>query len=188
MGSRSVAQTIALAEGQSARARLKFEAFAKEIGQNERLAVQPGTQARLLEAAKAPETAMLALRTIAELRSAAAADMLYELWTGTLERTPTTTTAELLVRTPELLSVASPALRVALDLRASAPEACEEKVEFLQRTKRHGDERSAHLVNKLLRRFGCGPKGKQDCHACLRGTTLLRDAVQAVRERRAPRF
>ena len=50
-----------------------------------------------------------------------------------------------------------------------------------------GDRRSFHLLNKLTRKYGCGPNKRQDCYACLRDGKDLDAALKAVKARREPR-
>lgn len=183
-----IEQAVALHEGRRASAGIKLAGFLEELRASPERIGDPAARRRLMEAAAAPETSVLALRAIAETKSATGADMLYELWTGTAERTPVTMLAEALVNTKEVRRAASPALKAMLDLRASSDNDCEGKNEILLRLKSDGDDRSAHLVNRLLRRRGCGADGREDCHPCLRDTPLLKETFYAVRARKGPRF
>jgi hypothetical protein len=81
---------------------------------------------------------------------------------------------------------ASPALKVALDLRRA--ESCEETQKILPRAIEQGDRRSLHLLERRLRKYGCGATKKEDCYKCLRDGDELKDAIKAVRTRQRPRL
>ena len=131
-----------------------------------------------------PDTARSALAGIAELPGPLGADLLYEIWTGTPNRTDATELARALVYAPDVRAKASPALAVALDLRRA--ETCEQNRELLARALSDGDRRSFNLLAKLKRKQGCGPNKRQDCYACLREGTELDDAIKTVKTRKAP--
>jgi hypothetical protein len=108
----------------------------------------------------------------------------YEVWTGTRERTEVTSLAQALVYSSDVRPKASPALAVALDLRAA--ESCEENRRLLPIAERDGDRRSLHLLVKLRKVRGCGANGRMDCYGCLRRGTALGDAIRAVKDKKAP--
>ncbi len=112
------------------------------------------------------------------------ADLLYDIWTGTPSRTEVTTLAQALVYSNDVKQKASPALAVALDLRVA--DSCEEKRRLMPLAERDGDRRALHLLTKLRRKYGCGPKGRLDCHGCLRGDDALDNAINAVKDRKPP--
>ncbi len=131
-----------------------------------------------------PDSSREALAALAELPGPLAADLLYEVWTGTSDKSDTTELARALVYSTDVRGRASLALAVALDLRLA--ETCDHHRAVLQRALEHGDRRSFHLLAKLKRKQGCGPNKRQDCFACLREGTELDDAIKAVKQRRAP--
>jgi hypothetical protein len=131
-----------------------------------------------------PDTARETLGGIAELPGPLGADLLYEIWTGTPNRTDATELARALVHAPDVRAKASPALSVALELRRA--ETCEQNQALLARAVSEGDRRSFSLLAKLKRKQGCGPNKRQDCYACLREGTELDDAIKAVKTKRAP--
>jgi len=133
-----------------------------------------------------PDSAREALAGVAELPGPVAADLLYELWTGTTSRTDTTELARALVYGTDVRSQASAAVKVALDLRIA--ETCDQNRELLARAAKHGDRRSLHLLGKLKQKKGCGKNKAEDCFACLRDGTQLDDAMKAVKQRRPPAF
>lgn len=131
-----------------------------------------------------PQTAHEALAAVAELPGPLSADLLYEVWTATPNRTETTELARALVLSRDVRARASEALAIALDLRLA--EACDSARALLPRALQAGDRRSLHLLLKLKKKQGCGPTKNQDCYACLREGGELDAAIKAVQTRRAP--
>ena len=113
------------------------------------------------------------------------ADLLYEMWTGTVVRNGATELARSLVFSKEVRAKASPELAVALDLRIA--ETCEQNQQLLPRVLDKGDRRSLALLAKLSRRFGCGSNKRLDCYPCLRDDKAVDDAMTAVKKRREPK-
>ena len=113
------------------------------------------------------------------------ADLIYEVWTGTTARSTATDLARSLIYSKEVRAKASKALAVALDLRDA--DTCEKSRDLLARANGKGDRRSFSLLNKMTRKYGCGPAKRQDCYACLRDGKDLDDALKAVKARREPK-
>jgi hypothetical protein len=143
------------------------------------------TLAELRRAAEDPLTAPDALGAMAEAPGPLSADLLYEMWTGTVVRNGATELARSLVFSKEVRAKASPELAVALDLRIA--ETCEQNHALLPRVLDKGDRRSLALLAKLSRRFGCGPNKRLDCFPCLRDDKAVDDAMTAVKKRREPK-
>lgn len=181
------------AEGILGAARSRTERKHRELSQlGDALRTQPSgidqapTRKRLLAFADDPATTVQALTVIAALPGPVAADLLYEVWTGTPARNEATELAEALVYTERLRGAASPALAVALEMRRA--ETCEQHLALVPRAREHGDRRSLHLLARLMRRHGCGPKKTGDCYKCLRDSDELKEAVKAVRSRPEPKL
>src|SRR5690606_35024105 len=105
---RSADELLALAEGNAAAAVAAMHELERALARD---AAQLGRhRAKLLDFAASPITAVAAVRTMAALPGSEAADLLYEVWTGTAERTPTTELAEMLVYSADVRPRASPAL------------------------------------------------------------------------------
>jgi hypothetical protein len=187
---RTVDETIALASGRAVQRRAALGDLAKDLRQDPALAENPDVTKRLREASQDQETARDALRIIASLPAPRSVDLLYDLWVGTRERTPTTMLAEELVYTKELREKASPALAVALDLREATT--CEQVKPLLPRAIEHADRRSVRLLGRLTVRHGCGPNKAGDCYECLRsddaGVDVIQDALKAARGRVEPKL
>jgi hypothetical protein len=149
---------------------------------------QPSVLVELGQHLSRPHTAREALGALAALPGPIGADLLFEIWSGTSvprRSRDVTELARQLLYSREVLSRASPALRVALDLRAT--EGCEGQLPLLERAATDGDRRSLVPLAKLAWTHGCGPNKRQDCFACLRKGSELKSAIRAVKQRRAPK-
>jgi hypothetical protein len=149
------------------------------------LVEEPRTLSELRRLSDTPETARIVLEAMAGLPAPIAPDLLYEVWTGTVQRNDTTELARALLFSRDVRPKASPALAVALDLRVSTD--CSTNQAILPRAEKDGDRRSLHLLIQLQRKYGCGPNKRQDCNPCLRGSDALDNAIKAVKDRREPR-
>ncbi len=180
-------EAIALARGRVAR----DVAAAKKL--RERLAADPGLAkdkkiiADLLRFAHGRETSQESLATMAALPGPLSADLVYEVWTGTAERSDATELAHAILLGKDVRPKASPALSVTLDLReATEAMKCEESKALLSKAIDQGDKRALVPINRLARKTGCGPNKKLDCYPCLREDDLIKRAFNAVRVRREP--
>jgi hypothetical protein len=82
---------------------------------------------------------------------------------------------------PEVLALAPPALRVAIELRNA--KRCEAKRDLLPRVQSEGDARALSQLRALAQTQGCGFLGLGDCWPCLRRGTALRDALADLEAR-----
>jgi hypothetical protein len=160
------------------------KAFRDRVAANPSLLEDKAVLSELRKLMANPNTAREALAGVAAVPGPLGADILYEVWTGTPNRTATTDLARALVYTPDVRAKASPALLVALELRVV--ETCEQNHALLPRAIQAGDRRSLNLVAKLKRNQGCGPNKRQDCYPCLREGAELDTAIKTVKTRRAP--
>jgi len=177
----SLAQSKAEAERDAAKAlRLKVET-------NPALGKDKSVQGELLRLAADTQTARDAMAAMAAVEPPIGADLLYEVWTGTSQRTDTTELARSLVYSTDVRPKASAALAVALELRGA--ERCEQYQTALPKALKDGDRRSLHLLTKLTSKRGCGAKKNEDCFACLRGQPdELAATINAVKSRRPPAY
>lgn len=178
-------EALALAAGRQKRALSRAAELRRKVSRDPGLFKDPATLSELRRAAEDPLTAPDALGAMADAPGALSADLLYEMWTGSVARTSATELARSLVFSKEVRAKASPELAVALDLRIA--ETCEQNQKLLPRVEDKGDRRSLPLLAKLARRFGCGANKRQDCYQCLRDDKALDDAMTAVKKRREPR-
>jgi serine/threonine-protein kinase len=92
--------------------------------------------------------------------------------------------AQALLATPEVRARATPALRIALELREAS--ACATKMQLLDRAVKEGDERSAGHLQTLVvgTAKGCGFLGVRPCPAtCAAQAKEMRAAIEAIRAR-----
>ncbi len=85
----------------------------------------PEVLAQLRRNSDDPETARDALAAMANVPGPISADLIYEVWTATAQRTTATDLARSLIYSKEVRAKASKALAVALDLRDA--DSCEKK-------------------------------------------------------------
>ena len=179
-----VEEAISLSLGQSAQDVRAAQALRARLAHDPGLIKDPEVLAQLRKNCDNPETARQALVAIASVPGPISADLIYEVWTATASRSASSDLARSLIYSKEVRSKASKALAVALDLRDA--ESCEKNRDLLARVSTDGDRRSFHLLNKLTRKYGCGPNKRQDCYACLRDGKELEAALKVVKTRREP--
>jgi hypothetical protein len=177
-------EVLALANGKAAKALAGAKSLTDRLEADPGVAKDPAVLTELMRLAAAPETARTALGTMARLPGPLSADLLYEMWTGTSQKSESTELARALLLGRDVRPKASPALSVALELRQA--ETCEENLALLPKATEIGDRRSLAPIARLLRRTGCGPAKRDDCFACLREGDALKNALVAVKKRREP--
>jgi hypothetical protein len=117
---------------------------------------------------------------------AGGADVLFDVWASTTEKTEATTLAKSLLDRDDVHAHASEALRVALDLRHTTR--CDDVKKLVPTALQSADERAYRPLMALSSRHGCGFLGLGDCFSCLRTGHDLSDAQKAAQSRKAPRF
>jgi hypothetical protein len=183
----SSSELLQLAEGRVEQERAAAHALRLKLEGAPALGKDKASQTELLRLAADPDTSREALAAMAGLEAPLAADLLYEVWTGTAVRNDTTELARTLVYSTDVRPKASPALGVALELRLA--ETCEQYRTALPKALKDGDRRSLHLLSKLVNKRGCGPKKTEDCFACLREQPdELVATINAVKSRRPPSY
>jgi hypothetical protein len=175
---------LALATGKADKALSNARALADRLAADPGLAKDPAVLTELQTFAAAPDTGRVALAAMARLPGPLSADLLYEVWTGTAEKSESTELARALLLGKDVRPKASPALAVALELREA--ETCEENLKLLSKATELGDKRALAPIARLGRRTGCGPTRRDDCFACLREGDALKNALVAVKRRREP--
>src|SRR6478736_4449236 len=181
-----VEEALALSLGRSAQNARTARALRDRIDHDPGLIKDPEVLAQLRRYSDDPETARDALAAIAAVPGPISADLIYEVWTATSSRSIATDLARSLIYSKEVRAKASKPLAVALDLRDA--DTCEKSRDLLTRANGEGDRRSFSLLNKMTRKYGCGPAKRQDCYVCLRDGKDLDDALKAVKARREPKF
>jgi len=181
---RSADEAVALATGKIAQSVAAVGKLRARLAADPGLAKDPKVIADLRRLAQDPDTSRDALAAMAALPGQLSADLLYEAWTSTAERSQVTELAQGLLLSRDVRPKASPALAIALDLREA--ETCEANAKLLERSIEVGDKRAFAPMSRLLRHNGCGPTKRDDCYACLREGDLLKRALTAVKLRREP--
>jgi len=112
---------------------------------------------------------------------AVGAEMLYDMAYGSGQSSSLSSRAKKSLAHGEATRNASPALMVAIDLRAAKD--CESKKELLTKAGALGDSRSLTIVEGYAKKGGCGFLGMSDCYGCMRKDDALEKATAALRSR-----
>jgi hypothetical protein len=181
---RSSELLLAKEEGEGVQSRQEFRAFV--AGLRAAGAEPSGKQlGRFVEFATNSATMVDAFAELTELPGPEGPDLIYSVWENAPGGNRAASLARSLLHTPDQRSKASPALRAALDL--SDGKTCEDYAASLPEVLAQGDERSLALMVALTHTDGCGDDREQDCYPCLRANSTLNDAIEAVRQRPAPK-
>jgi len=178
-------EALTLAAGRRQREIARVAQLRQKLARDPGLFKDATTLADLRRSAEDPLTAPDALSAMAEAPGPLSADLLYEMWTGTVVRNGATELARSLVFSKEVRAKASPELAITLDLRIA--ETCDQNKALLPRVADKADRRALALLAKLSRRFGCGANKRLDCYPCLRDDKAVDDAMTAVKKRREPK-
>jgi hypothetical protein len=127
-----------------------------------------------------------ALELAATRLGAGGVDVLFDVWSSTPGKTPATRAARKWLDTDAVRASASPAARVALEIRDVKD--CAAAAEIVVRAEEAGDARSLRSLQRFQSKTGCGFLTLEDCYPCLRKDSALDDAVAKVSERPAPKF
>jgi hypothetical protein len=187
LDSLSSKELVQLADGRAEEQRAAVKTLREKLETNPAALQEKAVQTQLLHFVGDAETSRDALSALAAASAPIGPDLLYEVWTGTTQRTDATDLARALVYSTDVRPKASPALGVALELRAA--EKCESFKAILPKALKEGDRRALHLLLKLNAKRGCGPKKTDDCYACLRDDAdELTATINAVKSRRPPSY
>jgi hypothetical protein len=111
-------------------------------------------------------------------------DALYAVWERAPGGSRAASLAQQLLYSADQRSKATPALLTALDLRSAA--SCDDYLRVLPTVLRNGDQRCSATLRAIEHTDGCGSDGQQDCYACLRHDSQLKDTLEAVQHRPSP--
>lgn len=187
VGSLSVKELLLLNQGRARQKRASARALSEKLQADPTLVKDAAVQGELLRLAADPDTAADALSTMAQAQPPIGADLLYEVWTNRAIAAGTAELARSLLYSRDVRPGASPALAVALELRAA--DSCEAVQTALPKTQSEGDARALPSLIKLTSRRGCGAKKRDDCYACLRAQTKqIIASTKAAKARRAPSY
>jgi hypothetical protein len=152
-----------------------FEIAPKTAGDDE-------MRATLLRILAGPtEGAALAFEAVSTKMGPFGADLLFEVANDSNAGRSRERAGKLL-EGPEIRKVASPALLIALDLKAASP--CKRK-DLFERARDEGDARALPLLKPLQATNGCTRMflSRADCYPCLGNRTELNEAVKAIEAR-----
>lgn len=181
---RTVDETLALAEGSIAAEKKAIADLGKQCVEHPELLSDRKVREQWVAHAHHDAVAPEALAAIAAIPGPEAADVLYAVWVGATGRTPATRMAQDLLSGSGIRKEASPALGIALDLRAA--ETCEDIEALLPRAVADADRRSLRVLGHLVGVRKCGPSKHEDCYPCLSRSALVPKAVRAARSRPGP--
>lgn len=128
------------------------------------------------------DVATQAFELISTAMGPAGPDLLFELVTTTTTAKSPKERAAKQLEAPAVRALASPALLIALELRAALP--CARKPLF-SRARDSGDARSLTYLKQLLPTTGCGLFRRSDCYECLSNRAELKEAIAAIEARRS---
>jgi hypothetical protein len=182
---RTSALVLAKEEGEGVQTRQDFRAF---LAAFELPGAEPSTKqlSRFVEFATSPATMVDAFAELTELPGPLGPDLVYSVWESAPGGNRAAVIARNILHSTDQRAKASPALLAALDL--SDGKTCEDYARVLPTVLEHGDERSLALMVALTHTDGCGDDRAQDCYPCLRETSTLNDAIEAVKQRPAPKL
>jgi serine/threonine-protein kinase len=112
---------------------------------------------------------------------ATGADMLYDMAYGSGQPQAISSHAKKSLAHGDAARNASPALQVAIDLRAAKD--CESKKELLAQAGANGDARALAIMETYANKGGCGFLGMRDCYGCMRKDDTLEKATTAIKSR-----
>ncbi len=125
----------------------------------------------------------LAFELMAEHMGSRGPDFLYELWLSHPKLREETTK---LLSSPQVTERATPALRVAFELRQA--KTCEDRLPLLERARLLGDDRSVAILSPLTvgSKRGCGKWKNRPCPApCADQAKEYLDAIRGITQRHA---
>ncbi len=180
---RSAEEVLSLAGVAADKKRAAAARFNQDLLQAPTALQKKATLTELRKLVGDPITAPQTLAAVADLPGPTGPDLLYELWSGTPNKTDSTELARSLLSSRDVRSRVSDALSVALNLRAI--EACGDLVPLLERTRQVGDKRSLAPLTKWKRKRSCSLPGQRDC--CTKDQAEgIDSAIAAVKSRKAP--
>jgi hypothetical protein len=185
---RTPEEWIALAQGQLRRRKLPeaLAAFERAVALNPALANDKRMLGGLRYFAERDGTSDAVLDFAGAHLGENGADMIFHVWASTSRQTKATQRAWSLLNTAHVRQQMSEPLRLTLELRAA--DSCADIKKLLPRIEAVGDERCRLRLLSLTEKAGCGSSGKDDCYSCLRQDSQLKDALNQVQMRNAPRF
>ena len=158
--------------------------YERALDQDSSLKKDPVVLDDLRKAAEDSRSSQAALELASGPLGSVGVDIIYDVATSSKVRKPLSQHAKELLDRESVRAKASPALKIALELRKT--KKCSELKELLPRVQKEGDRRSLAKLKRLKSHRGCGFLGLGDCYSCLRRGKELSDAIDAVDARPGP--
>ena len=163
-----------------------IEALEDALDIDESEALTPELLRGVRRAVDSPETRVRALELAAKRLGKPGADLLFDVWVSTNQKTPATRAAREWLDSEAVRKGAATPLLLALQIREA--KGCSAMLELLPKLTKEGDQRAQTPLERLQRNTGCGFLDLEDCYSCLRKGTILDEAIVAVKSRPAPAF
>jgi hypothetical protein len=135
----------------------------------------------IVMAANGTPDALAAAFDVMTHMGSAGPDLLYELVVAPSVGKMPKERATTLLADETVLARATPALRIANDLRL-VQQACQRKA-LLARAREDGDARALHFLKPLQATNGCGIFHRSDCYPCFGNRKELNDTIDAIEHR-----
>lgn len=129
---------------------------------------------------KVPAQQDAAFALLADGMGSTGPDLLFELAASSTSSKAAKSRALTLTKREDVRKLATPALKIALDLRDKS--GCE-RAKLFAEAEASADRRSLSYLTPLNARSGCGFLGMNDCYACLGGRAELNKAIAAINKR-----
>jgi hypothetical protein len=179
---RTIAEALQLADTVADAKQDNARHFEQDLKRDPTAIGKKATLAQLRKLIEDPVTARQALAVVANLSGSVGPDLLYEVWTGSPNRSEATDLARALLASREERAKASEALSIALELRAA--ETCTATSALLSRARQVGDRRALSQLAKWKSKRQCGSSKKGCCTADQKKD--LDATISALKTRRAP--
>ncbi len=183
---RSIEDVLALSLGKAETKRGELAKEADRARSDASYAESSELAQKLKQRLSDPDTQRDAVAEMARLPGTRGADLLFWVQSTRKKQDPAAELAGMLLDTEAVRKKASPALLVALDLRAA--ESCDQAKAAVVRVAEQGDRRAVPLLGRFLQKKGCGEQKRDDCWACLRDGDELKEGTKAAAKRGPPKL
>jgi hypothetical protein len=139
------------------------------------------TLSRIKELSSDREVATDMLAALATLPNNAGTNLLYSLYRDMRDGSESAEFALDLLYSKDVQPKLSKGLAALLELRKARD--CPQALQSLKRLKDDGDRRAIPSLMRFYNKRGCGPKGADDCWACLRSPDVLKETTAEVAKR-----
>jgi hypothetical protein len=181
---RTTEEVVALARAGAQDKRKAIVELGRKIQLVPKLTEDPVTLKTVRQYANDGEVIPELVLMLADLPGPGGPDLMYKLGSASYPKPAAAALIEQALYAKDVRAKASAALGVLLDLRRE--EDCDKVSKLLLKAKTDGDKRIVPVIARLDTKTGCGPKKLDDCWACLRKTTLTKDALKEVGKRKGP--